>query len=217
MSLSYFDLVVGSVVLLLGLKGIINGLFKELFGLIGIIGGVFVASRLSESVGTMLSETIFHFSNSAAINFTGLLVVLSLFWIAMIAVGHLLKKLSAMSGLGMVDRIFGFIFGAGKFFLIASVIAYAVYNVKTVRANIEKPLQNSILFPAMVEIGSYIMKIDTDDLTKKVEQKQQEIQEGIAKEIENRVSDEVEETGKQIQKEVQNKIEEKIEKATDGE
>ncbi|SFV50061.1 Colicin V production protein [hydrothermal vent metagenome] len=147
MDLNYFDIVVGSIILLLGLKGIINGLFKEFFGLVGIVGGVFIASRLSESVGKSLSDLIFHFENSAAINFTGFLVVLATFWVAMIAVGHLLKKLSALSGLGIVDRIFGFIFGAGKFFFILSIISYALYNVKTIRINLEKPLKNSILFP----------------------------------------------------------------------
>ena len=46
MDLNYFDMAVGSIVLLLGLKGLLNGFSKELFGLIGIVGGLFVASHI---------------------------------------------------------------------------------------------------------------------------------------------------------------------------
>ncbi len=213
MDLNYFDLIAGSIILLLGLKGIINGFFKELFGLIGIVGGVFIASRLSENVGKMLSDLIFHFENSAAVNFTGFLVVLSVFWIAMIIVGHLLKKLSALSGLGMLDRIFGFVFGAGKFFFIFSIIAYALYNVKTIRVNIEKPLKNSILFPIMIETGSYIMKIDTVDYMQKVKKKQNELQKELQEQLDQHVKKQLEENTKEIKENIQKKIQ----KSTNGE
>ena len=206
MELNYFDLIAGSIILLLGLKGIINGLFKELFGLIGIVGGVFIASRLSESVGKTLSDMIFHFDNSAAINFTGFLVVLAAFWIAMIAVGHLLKKLSALSGLGMLDRILGFVFGAGKFFFILSIIAYALYNVKTIRVNIEKPLKNSILFPIMIETGSYIMKIDPVDYVEKVKAKQDELQNELKEQLDKHVKEQIEENSEEIKEQIQKKI-----------
>ena len=80
MELNYFDLVVGIIILLLGLKGIINGFFKELFGLIGIIGGIFVASRLGDSVGSLISDTIFKFESHAAITFVGFVSPLIIFW-----------------------------------------------------------------------------------------------------------------------------------------
>ena len=213
MEFNYFDLIAGSIILLLGLKGIINGLFKELFGLIGIVGGVFIASRLSESVGKTLSDMIFHFDNSAAINFTGFLVVLAAFWVAMIAVGHLLKKLSALSGLRMLDRILGFVFGAGKFFFILSIIAYALYNVKTIRVNIEKPLKNSILFPIMIETGSYIMKIDPVNYVQKVQKKQEELQNELKEQLDKQVKAKIEENTKEIKNDIQKKIQE----STNGE
>ena len=51
MEFNYFDIIVSVIVLFLGLKGIINGFFKELFGLLGIVAGIFVASRVGDSVG----------------------------------------------------------------------------------------------------------------------------------------------------------------------
>ena len=160
MEFNYFDIVASIIILLLGLKGIINGFFKEVFGLIGIIGGIFIASRVGDEVGQYLSELIFKFDSNAAISFTGFLATLALFWLFMIAVGFGFKKLSSMSGLGPVDKILGFIFGAGKFFLIAAVIAYAMYNIKAIRTTIDESMGKSILFPILVETGGYIMKLD---------------------------------------------------------
>lgn len=169
MEINYFDIVVSIVILFLGLKGILNGFFKEVFGLVGIIGGIFVASRLGDTVGQFLSDLIFKFDNNSAISFTGFLVVLALFWLLMVILGLLFKKLSLLSGLGPFDKILGFLFGASKFFFIAAVIAHAAYNIKAVKSLIDdSSLNKSILFPILVETGSYIMKLDPVGISKDI-------------------------------------------------
>lgn len=160
MEINYFDLVATSIILLLGLKGIINGFFKEIFGLIGIIGGLFIASRFGDAVGKYLNDFVFNFSSPSAVSFVGFLATLAVFWIIMITIGFMFKRLSSLSGLGPVDKILGFFFGASKFFLIAAVIAHAAYNIKAMRPTLDSALKTSILFPVMVETGAYIMKID---------------------------------------------------------
>ncbi len=165
MELNYFDLVVGIIILLLGLKGIINGFFKELFGLIGIIGGIFIASRLGDSIGSLISDTIFKFESEAAVSFVGFIATLIIFWAAMIVLGMVLTKMSKVSGLGPVDKLFGFIVGSGKFFLIGAVITYAVYNIQAIRVNLEPAMKTSFLFPVMVEVGSYVMHIDPAEIS----------------------------------------------------
>lgn len=171
MDFNYFDLIASIIILLLGLKGIINGFFKEIFGLIGIIGGIFIASRIGDRVGEYLNTIIFHFSSSSAVGFLGFLTTLAVFWLLMIAVGYIFKKLSSMSGLGPMDKILGFVFGASKFFLIAAVIAHAAYSIKAVKSTIDSSLNGSILFPIMVKTGKFIMKmdpvgIDKEDISK---------------------------------------------------
>ncbi len=213
MDFNYFDLIIGSIVLLLGLKGILNGFFKEVFGLIGIVGGVFIASRLAGTIGGYLSDAIFKFDSEAAVDFTGFLVVLTVFWGSMIALGIAFKKLSAASGLGPVDRILGFVFGASKFFFIVSIIVYALYNVKTIRVNIEKPMKNSILFPVMVEMGSFIMKMDPVDSVEKIKQKQDELQEQLNDAIKEHVTKEI----KNSTEEMRNNLKETIKQTTGGE
>ena len=183
MEINYFDIVVSIIILFLGLKGILNGFFKEVFGLIGIVGGIFVASRVGNDVGQFLSDLIFKFENTSAINFTGFLVTLAFFWLLMIGVGHLFKKLTSLSGLGPLDQVFGFIFGASKFFLIAAVIAHAAYNIKALKSVIDdSTLNTSYLFPILTETGAVIMKIDPVEVSKDINATTQSIQEA-AKEI----------------------------------
>ncbi|QOY52892.1 CvpA family protein [Candidatus Sulfurimonas baltica] len=160
MEFNYFDIIISTIILFLGLKGILNGFFKELFGLLGIIGGIFVASRVGDTVGQRISDLIFKFESSAAINFTGFLVTLAIFWLFMVAIGFIFKKLSSVSGLGIFDKILGFFFGASKFFFIVAVIAYAIYNIKAMRTSIDSVMKNSFMFPILVETGSIIMKLD---------------------------------------------------------
>ncbi len=179
MSINYFDIIIGIIILLLGLKGLINGFFKEAFGLIGIIGGIFIASRLGRPIGLMISNHITSFTNQTAITFTGFLLTFAIFWLFMIAVGYAFKKLSRISGLGAIDNILGFVVGAGKFFLIFAVIIYAIYNIKVFRANIKPIMKNSILFPILVKTGGFIMKISpatvSQDINKTIPIKQLKI------------------------------------------
>ena len=219
MEFSYFDLVVGIIILLLGLKGIINGFFKELFGLIGIIGGIFIASRLGDSFGGLISDTIFKFESDAAVSFVGFIATLIIFWAAMIVLGMVLTKMSKVSGLGPVDKVFGFIIGSGKFFLIGAVITYAVYNIQAVRVNLEPAMKSSYLFPIMVEVGSVVMHIDPAEVSSDLNDT---LDEGVkaAKEqmdaakgaVSEKVDETLEEQTAKIKKQVLEQIEENLSK-----
>lgn len=202
MDFSYFDIVISILVLFLGLKGIINGFFKELFGLLGIIGGIFIASRIGKDVGKFINESVLKFENDAAISFTGFLVTFALFWLFMIGVGIIFKKLSSLSGLGIFDKILGFIFSASKFFLIAAVIAYALYNIKAMKENLDSIMKNSSLFPVLVETGSAIMKLDpieiSDDMNKTINKNSEIIEDGIDKTLQNKALEIVGSTKKKI-------------------
>ncbi|MEA1919990.1 MAG: CvpA family protein [Campylobacterota bacterium] len=169
MDFHYFDIVVGVIILLLGLKGILNGFFKELFGLIGIIGGIYIASRYGTEIGTMLSDMIFHFDNESAKTFTGFIVTLILFWTLMLLIGIVFKKISKESGLGPIDKFFGFIVGSGKFFLIAAVIFFALNNIKAVHSNLAPIMEKSILFPILIETGDIIMHIDPTEISSEID------------------------------------------------
>ncbi len=207
MEFNYFDIVASIIILLLGLKGIINGLFKEVFGLIGIVGGIFLASRVGDTVGQYISDLIFNFENSAAISFTGFLFTLAIFWLLMILIGLIFKKLSLLSGLGPIDKILGFVFGASKFFLIAAVIAHAAYNIKAVKSSIDDSMNTSVLFPILVATGGFIMKLDpvgvTNDVNASIDVNAQAMQ--------KKVNDTIDNSSLKIVNEAKQKIKEKTE------
>ncbi len=209
MEINYFDLVTASIILLLGLKGILNGFFKEIFGLIGIVGGLFIASRLGDSVGEYLNNLAFNFSSSSAVSFVGFLTTLAVFWIIMISIGFAFKKLSSLSGLGPLDKILGFFFGASKFFLIAAVIAHAAYNIKAVKQTLDSALKTSILFPIMVETGAYIMKIDPVTLSTDINSTISQSKDTISKKTKEITQKSVDTEVSKIKNELQNQIGEK--------
>ena len=166
MELNTLDIAVGSIVLLLGLKGLFNGFWKELFGLIGIVGGLFVASHLGATLGTFLNNIIFNFESISAINLIGFVFTVGFFWLFMVLLGIGFKRLTALSGLGSIDKIVGFILGASKFFFIFSVIIYALFSITVIRENFNENVKDSILFEPMFATGDFILHIETNDITR---------------------------------------------------
>jgi membrane protein required for colicin V production len=208
MELNYFDLVASIIILLLGLKGIINGFFKEVFGLVGIIGGIFLASRVGDEVGQTISDMIFKLENQAAISFSGFLVTLAIFWLFMILIGFIFKKLTSLSGLGIFDRILGFLFGASKFFLIAAVIAHAAYNIKAIKSTIDPTMQNSILFPVLVSTGAFIMKLDPVEISDEINSNIDKVTEKVNQEVTDAVKTSTQEIVEKTKEEIESKMQE---------
>jgi len=112
-----------------------------------------------------LSDTLFHFETPTAVNLVGFIFALGIFWLLMVALGAGFKKLSAMSGLGPLDRILGFIIGSSKFFFILSIIVYALFSVTAIRENFGEKMENSFFFEPMFATGDFILHIETDDVT----------------------------------------------------
>lgn len=224
-----FDLIIIAIVLLLGLKGIINGFIKELFGVIGVVGGIFVASRYSIEVGEFINQNILKFENESAISITGFIVGFGLFWFITILVGKMFQSLTNASGLGGVNRLFGFVIGSGKIFLIFSIIAYAMANVELIKKNASF-LEESKIYPTLFETGSYIVKFDIStiqtqakEITEKVrEPKEEDVIEREPKEqiketpvtLEeslNQVTDSIDDTINEIKDEIEENISKTIE------
>jgi len=159
-NINIFDIIVIALVVILGLKGLMKGFIKELFGLIGIVGGVFVASRLAKDVGDIVAG-IFALENENTILLVGFIAGLIAFWIIAYIIGAILEKVFEASGLGILDRVFGFIFGAGKIFLLFAIIAYATTGVKVVNDNLAPKMKDSMVFPMLVSTGGFIIKLDT--------------------------------------------------------
>lgn len=201
-NINIFDIVVVVMVVLLGLKGLFRGITKELFGLIGIVGGVFIASRLANDVGNF-ANSIIPMDNENTILLSGFVVALVVFWIIAYILGMVISKIFSLSGLGIFDRIFGFIFGAGKIFLLFSIIAYAVTQVKVVNDNIQPKLKDSMVFPLLSETGSYIIQLDTGGIQQTVSKQFDNVVEATKDTIKELSKEELEKRAIELKKQLE--------------
>ena len=170
-NVSLLDLVSIALILFLGIKGVLRGFVKEVFGLIGIIGGIFIASKYAQVAGEYADANFLNLQNKASIYLIGFIAVLILFWIIATFVGSMLGKLVNSSGLGIVDKILGFIVGGAKIFLIFSVIIYVLSSIVIFRSSLNSIFEGSMMYPIFKEVGSKIVQIDPSQLNEKAVEK----------------------------------------------
>ncbi len=163
----WFDILVFGITLLLGLKGIINGLVKEFFGLLGIVGGVLLASRLAKNASDFINSNIHNLQNDELGQFIGFLCVLIVFWLVCLCLGFVLSKLISMSGLGFLDRLGGFAFACVKIFLIFAILLFCLSEFSFLKEKLDKFTKESFIVPVLEKTGAFIMN---DKLIKKVVQ-----------------------------------------------
>lgn len=161
---NYFDVVIAAIVLLLGIKGFMHGFIKEVFGLIGLVGGVYFASRLSGTAAAFIDTNFLHLENTSLLKLIGFLAILVIIWLGATILGSIFSKLTSASGLGFLNRLFGFIAGGGKYFLIFALIVTALSNVALVKDNLEKYVSDSVLYPYLKQAGSYLINLDPSTL-----------------------------------------------------
>ena len=212
---SIFDLIIITITLILGLKGLFRGLIKEVFGIIGIIGAIFVASRISKETGDLLAP-ILVLDNPATIKLIGFITALVAVWIVVYTAGIIVSKIFSASGLGVVDRIFGFIFGASKVFLIFSVITYALYQVQSFKKVMDEKFESSFMMPHLISTGSFIIKLDTTAITTNVNKvidttKASEVIEDTKNNIKENIQTTTDSVKEAVEEEVVSTIKEKIE------
>jgi len=164
MDFNYFDVTIAAIILILGIKGFMQGFIKEAFGLLGLVAGVYFASRLAGTAAAFIDTNFLHLENESLLRLIGFLAVLILIWLGATILGAIFSKLTSQSGLGFINRLLGFVMGGGKYFLIFALIVTALSNVTLVKDNLEKYVKDSVLYPYLQEAGSYLINIDTSGL-----------------------------------------------------
>ena len=173
-NINYFDVIIFTLVALLGLKGLLRGFIKEFFALVGIVGGVFIASRFASTTGEIVASIIPIESNNTMV-LVGFVLSLVLFWFLSYIIGLIVSKAFSLSGLGIFDRFLGFVFGAGKVFLLFAIITYAISQVDVVNEKLSNVTSGSIAYPLLKQTGGYIVKLDTEKLQSKISDKTEDI------------------------------------------
>lgn len=157
---NYFDITISAIVILLGIKGFMNGFIKEIFGLAGLVAGVYFGSRFADTAATFINDNFLKMQNPALLKLLGFLAVLIIVWLGATLLGSILSKLTSVSGLGFINRFLGFVAGGGKYFIIFALIVTALSNVTLVKENLGKYVKNSMLYPYLLKTGSAIINLD---------------------------------------------------------
>jgi membrane protein required for colicin V production len=125
-------------------------------------------------------------SNNNTVLLVGFIVSLIAIWLIAYFLGMILSKMFSLSGLGIFDRFLGFIFGAGKVFLLFSIIAYAASQIDTFKTKLDEKLSDSFMYPLLSESGSAIIKLDTGEISDTISKGVDSVVEGtkeVTKEI----------------------------------
>jgi membrane protein required for colicin V production len=161
-NLNYLDITIASLVVILSIKGFVNGFFRELFGFLGLISGVFIASRNSKLAGEYIYNNIYPLDNITLLNLLGFISLLIIVWSLVSIIGEIVSKLaSRYSKKGLISRIFGSILGGGKYFFLFSVVIVSLLNIEFIKDNTAKyiDLNNSKLYPYLSEYGEKIINL----------------------------------------------------------
>lgn len=160
MELSWFDAIIGVLILLLAIRGVINGFIREFFGLAGIVGGVYVASVYGGNVGLWISANVYAFKNPSAIALIGFLALLIVIWVGALLIAEVSQRLVKLSGLSVINRLLGFAFGGFKMFMIFAILLAALTQIHFAKTFIENRTQNSILYPLLKSTGDTILGLN---------------------------------------------------------
>ena len=158
-----FDVIVIALTLVIGIKGLLNGFVKEIFGLFGLIGGGIIASRNGVDVGTFFSGATCGAMNSLcelneSLRFLlGLIVVWLFVWLICLFLGDFIAKITQARGFGMADKAFGFLVGCVKVFLVFAVLCTVVSSIRLLNWWAESYFKGSFTYPALLASGKFIM------------------------------------------------------------
>jgi len=167
--INWFDVGCLVLVVLFGLRGITNGIVKEIFGILGLIGGLFAAMRYKTMAGEWIAAKIPALQNANGVLsgdttqvLIGFIAVLFGVWISCLIIGEIISKFFKWSGLGFVDKIGGFVFSVSKIFLIFAVIVTLASGPMSMNEQTKKYFENSKTAPIFLKIGNWILNLKDD-------------------------------------------------------
>jgi len=169
MDFNIFDVVVIAITLILAIKGFFSGIIREISGLIGIGLGVFVSTNYYKEAGEFLNLHVLQIQNTSAINTIGFITLFVSIWIIMILIGLIISKLLDFSSLGFVNRLGGLFFGAGKFFVLVSILSTMLFQIEFIQNKFGKYKEKSIVWPYMKKVGDTLVHLKPEELKEKVD------------------------------------------------
>ena len=159
MGLNIFDIAVIGLILLLSIKGLLNGFTKELFGAIGLIGGIFVASYFHKTVAEYVHNNITDTLSINALNVIALIVIFVLFLLVITYIGKGIALIGNDDHISTTSRLGGMLIKIIKLFFIFALIVFGFSSKPKVAEKFKDTLSSSKLYPLLKSAGASILNL----------------------------------------------------------
>ena len=153
-NMNYFDLAILILISIGVLRGLKKGLIIEVLSLISLFFGIVGSINYSES----LSEVIINYTkwNETVIKlFCFILLFIAIVWSIML-IAKFITKILKIAYLGLLNRVFGGLFGGVKWIIILSGIIIIYNSLNQVITIPNKFLENSFSYNLLLDFGEFI-------------------------------------------------------------
>jgi len=164
-----FDMVITVVLGYAVIRGIFRGLIKEVSSLLGLVVGFYVAYAFHKDLSSIFSSWI---TEPAYREITSFILLFCVVFFIITLLGILVRFVVKLALLGVIDRIFGGIFGALKAVLAVSFI-YILFVTFLPQDRISA-IKGSKLAPKVYEIGKKVVSTMPEDVKNSYNKKLQE-------------------------------------------
>lgn len=149
------DIILGGLLIYGCVKGLWKGLVSELAGVVSLMLGIFIAIKFSGLVAQFFSGNINEYPKHVAI--VAFIITFVAVVIGVSLISKVVTKMADFTGLGIVNRILGGLFGGIKMVLMLSVILH--FFLKVNKNNLfaeQKTLDNSLFFNPILKVSNLI-------------------------------------------------------------
>ena len=153
-NMNYFDLAILILISFGILRGLLKGLIIEVSSLISLYIGIVGSITYSE----YLSKLIINFTkwNETAVNiFCFILLFIAIVWSIMLT-ARFITKILKIAYLGLLNRIFGGLFGGVKWIVILSGVVIIYNSLNEVITVPNKFLEDSFSYNLLLDTGKFI-------------------------------------------------------------
>lgn len=142
--MTILDIIVIIPICWFGFLGFKNGLIYEVFSLLALILGIWASYHFSDWIALFFPNT--QLAQPVAMILTFVVTILLIHF-----AGHLMAKVVKLVIPGIVDHIFGLLFGMGKVLLVFSVIFYIIQTIDKSEILIKKDTKEQSFIYQYVE------------------------------------------------------------------
>lgn len=148
--MNIIDIIIGIIIIYAAYRGFREGIVLQLGGIIGLLLGVYLAFRYGKALGEWM-----RLEEGTALVVGFLCIVIGVL-IAISLLGHLMRGLFKIAGLGIFDQIGGLVLGAAKMALILSLLILVFETINNNRHWVsQERIDRSRLYGPVKGISSF--------------------------------------------------------------